>query len=825
MAVLRSLVTTLGLNAAQFRQELKLATNDFGSFKDDFVKGAKVIGVAGAAIGGVAIAGVTALAADIRETYTEVNELAKAGRNLGMSASQWDSWSQAASMAGSSGEQLADVIKDLQVRITDAAKTGGGPLVDFFKQIGQSAEDWARMSPEKQLESYVNELNKMSESDALFWLDELNDSAAELKDTLLSGQFFAFAKQIESLGLSLSNVQFEQIREAQNDIAKLENVMSGMWRQVEAAAAPVVSMITEGITDWVVEAAEAQGGFKQLGITIVEYVLSAIEAVAKTTEELFNGIYTQGVKLHVIDDADNGELVRRLDVQKGQLTAHYKELNEIRQRTLKNEIIDGLPTGKEFFSGTEKDAERMRVLNGQIEETTKQVNQLETQINKPFTFADDLTKQLDTARAALKKVADEKPTDATPVVRKGVAVIDDGKAAAAVSQAGQQFKAFTSQIVQSNATALEKIDQQEAAALAKMLDAAAKAKASATDVAAARIGIAEQYAQERQKIAEQYAPGDKAEREAQEIFATIDALRQRDLISQADYLAAKSQGIADHAATVAQMQVNRAVTPSDRLAGQVDPIQETRNQLAEQQALYNAYYEQGIIDKARYEQLMVAASRTAVQAEQQAMIDAYASMSDFNATAVDLIGQVGDRFANMITGLATGQQTFEEAMTNMAATIMNTMFKALVDLYVQALMTWAVTSMLGVTGGAGGSSGGSGTLIQSTADSFAGFFDSGGDIPSGSWGIAGENGAEIVKGPASVTSTKDTAALLSGGSGSSGSGAMVTNVYQTINVSGAGDDALATATAQGAKQGAESALASVKQDFSTNGQLRRSLGV
>ncbi|EMQ2086624.1 hypothetical protein ABWR82_004297 [Salmonella enterica subsp. enterica] len=683
------------------------------------------------------------------------------------------------------------------------------------------------MSPEKQLESYVNELNKMSESDALFWLDELNDSAAELKDTLLSGQFFEFTKQIESLGLSLSNVQFDQIREAQRDIAKLENVMSGMWRQVEAAAAPVVSMITEGITDWIVEAAEAQGGFKQLGITIVEYVLSAIEAVAKTTEELFNGIYTQGVKLHVIDDADNGELVRRLDMQKGQLTAHYKELNEIRQRTLKNEVIDGLPTGKEFFSGTEKDAERMRALNGQIEETTKQVNQLEKQINKPFTFADDLTTQLDAARAALKKVADEKPAEVKPVVRKGVAVIDDGKAGTALKQAGQQFNTLMSQIVQSNATALEKIDQQESAALAKMLDAAAKSKASAADVAAARFSIAEQFARERQKIAEQYAPGDKAEREAQEIFATIDALRQRDLISQADYLAAKNQAIADHAAAVAQMQVNQAVSPADRLAGQVDPIQETRNQLAEQQALYNAYYEQGIIDKARYEQLMVAASHAAVQAEQQAMIDAYASMSDFNALSVDLISDVGDRFSNMITGLASGQQTFEQAMQNMASTIMNTVFNALVKLYTQALMTWAVTSMLGITagGGAGGASGGGGTLIQSTADSFAGFFDSGGDIPSGSWGIAGENGAEIVKGPASVTSTKDTAALLSGGSGSSGGGGMIANVYQTINVSGAGDDALAAATAQGAKQGAESALASVKQDFSTNGQLRRTLGV
>ena len=97
MAVLRSLVTTLGLNAAQFRQELKLAKNDFGSFKNDFVKGAKVIGVAGAAIGGVAIAGVTALAADIRETYAEVNELAKTSERRGFKEllSSWPASSRA----------------------------------------------------------------------------------------------------------------------------------------------------------------------------------------------------------------------------------------------------------------------------------------------------------------------------------------------------------------------------------------------------------------------------------------------------------------------------------------------------------------------------------------------------------------------------------------------------------------------------------------------------------------------------------------------------------------------------------------------------------
>lgn len=45
--------------------------------------------------------------------------------------------------------------------------------------------------------------------------------------------------------------------------------------------------------------------------------------------------------------------------------------------------------------------------------------------------------------------------------------------------------------------------------------------------------------------------------------------------------------------------------------------------------------------------------------------------------------------------------------------------------------------------------------------SFAGMYDSGGAIPSGQFGIVGENGPEIVNGPANVTSRRRTAALAS----------------------------------------------------------------
>ena len=67
----------------------------------------------------------------------------------------------------------------------------------------------------------------------------------------------------------------------------------------------------------------------------------------------------------------------------------------------------------------------------------------------------------------------------------------------------------------------------------------------------------------------------------------------------------------------------------------------------------------------------------------------------------------------------------------------------------------------GMFAGGGKKSGGFGGIVSA----FAGMFDKGGRIPSGQWGIAGENGPEVVRGPAMVTSTRDTARAMQGGSG------------------------------------------------------------
>ena len=85
----------------------------------------------------------------------------------------------------------------------------------------------------------------------------------------------------------------------------------------------------------------------------------------------------------------------------------------------------------------------------------------------------------------------------------------------------------------------------------------------------------------------------------------------------------------------------------------------------------------------------------------------------------------------------------------------------LLEMAAQAVAADIIGGLFGKAGMSGGSTGNTSGLIDMIG-SFAGFFDSGGNIPSGQFGIAGENGPEIVSGPANVVSTKDTAAMAGG---------------------------------------------------------------
>lgn len=114
---------------------------------------------------------------------------------------------------------------------------------------------------------------------------------------------------------------------------------------------------------------------------------------------------------------------------------------------------------------------------------------------------------------------------------------------------------------------------------------------------------------------------------------------------------------------------------------------------------------------------------------------------------------------------------------------------------------------------------------------FAGLFDKGGKIPSGSAGIVSEYGDELVngvlvKGPATVTGREDTARIMNNTDNNSTSVGGVTVIQ---NISANGDKALENVARRAAQQGAQQGYNMMLNDLKSNGTgrqiLRKSTGV
>lgn len=147
------------------------------------------------------------------------------------------------------------------------------------------------------------------------------------------------------------------------------------------------------------------------------------------------------------------------------------------------------------------------------------------------------------------------------------------------------------------------------------------------------------------------------------------------------------------------------------------------------------------------------------------------AFADYIDSAKNVSDQTYDLFSNAFSGLEdvfvefakTGKLSFSDLADSIIADIARIGARQLTANLAEGLF-----SSLGSLSSGGGKSSGitskgqngdSTSSLLSLFSSFAGLFDAGGDIAAGQWGIVGEKGPEIVRGPVSVTGREKTARM------------------------------------------------------------------
>lgn len=767
MAVLRSLVTTLGLNAAQFRSELKRSQDDFTSFGGSIVTGAKA--VAGGVQATIAqifslrsaliALGSGAALAGIKAAYSSLDQTAQLGRNVGIAAQQWHAYAQAAEWAGSSSERLADVIKDLNVKIADAAKTGGGPMADFFKQIGQSAQSWAALSPDEQLRRFTAELQKMSASDARFWLDELNDAAAELFDTLYTrnGELLTFADSIEAMGMALTGGQFAAVRDARLELDRLVSVMGALWQQVKASMAPAVAEGSRLIRTWITDSAEAKGGFAELGKGIALYVIDGVEQASRALQALMQWV---DQTINKIEPLMNESMRAPYLKARADLFAARVDYNE----------------AEKAFIAASSDEGAAAPAFGHLAQMGEALSQAEERVKSFLNVGesngwDGYFKNLELLRQKIATATTagdgEAPLPAPGAARPvGVVAIPDApkapkKAKAANYAAVDSFREETAQIARELSKRQELLENSNAA-LAGVDKGWYDARAVQAQEAygASIIEESSRWQDAQARLQQQYASAYDAAAGNHDLQMQLQMERYgaRELLEQ------------DHQARLLQIENDRVNKQREyQSAVAAELLSFTQQQMS---ITTSAMQQAGMEQSALYKVLFAAQKAAAIPSMIVATEDA----------ATKALGAVPAPYS-----------------IPLAASV-----KAL------------GYASIGVVAG----------------QTLAGMFDKGGYIPANQFGIVSELGDEfvngtLVRGPANVTSRRESAAILDRAAGRGQSGEGVT-IIQHISVTGSGDEALAnamrSAAEQGAEAGAKRAYQMVVEDVSNYGQIRRVLG-
>ncbi len=274
---------------------------------------------ASAAAIGVGAAGYNLL----KSTSKQITETDRWAKSLNVSTQSLLSWQYAAEKAGVSGDQMADIFKDIGDKIGDAVLNKSGEAVDALNALGLSAKKLVNLSPDKQLMAISDALEKInSNAEKTTILESLGNDLSKLLPLLDQGgeKLKQYQEAAKRFGVAPDD----------EDIEKLVKV-NALFEDMETQVNGVKIELASGLAN--VDLTELQKSIGDLGNVFKDpQVIQGLTNLVGGVVDLATGLVKVG--------AETGKLI---DLYKGgQQVAGNASIPEIERRinNLKTDIND-----------------------------------------------------------------------------------------------------------------------------------------------------------------------------------------------------------------------------------------------------------------------------------------------------------------------------------------------------------------------------------------------------------------------------------------------------------------------------------------------------
>lgn len=227
---------------------------------------------AGFVVVGVAVKAVSAVMAGMREQMREVDAIAKSAATANVTFNELASFRLLTEESTGKGPEVADkALQKLQLRLAEASRNGGA-LADQLRSVGLDAGKLIEAGPVdamRQLAAATAGMKNPTDQLALaFRLFE--EEGAAFVNAFRGGPeaIEEATRAAERLGLTLSQSQVRQIEIANDEWGRMSNIMTGVYRQMAAEGAPLITAIAREVQSVALEAKVLAKRFTAMGITL-----------------------------------------------------------------------------------------------------------------------------------------------------------------------------------------------------------------------------------------------------------------------------------------------------------------------------------------------------------------------------------------------------------------------------------------------------------------------------------------------------------------------------------------------------------------------------
>ena len=152
-------------------------------------------------VGVIGAAAVTAGVALVSNFVASAREIQQFSDITGVSTTALQQWSAIAGQSGGSAEDVTDAIREMNLRLVEAAELGSGPALDALNILGVGLDDLADKTPEEQFAFLRDRLSEVEdEATRTFLAEELLGGASERLAGFVSLSADEIDKQTAALG-------------------------------------------------------------------------------------------------------------------------------------------------------------------------------------------------------------------------------------------------------------------------------------------------------------------------------------------------------------------------------------------------------------------------------------------------------------------------------------------------------------------------------------------------------------------------------------------------------------------------------------------------